>query len=219
MRLVRPDRGGVRPRFGRGGRPAATRSTSLRVTSGPSRRAGTGRSTNGSRWPRRSATTSRRPPHFAPTWSGRWSGSAATRAASILGDDPDSGRRLEDARPDRDRPRPAARPLRPARDTGCPSTRSPDLSPVRATYALRRALEAAPDDMTMLIALDDAYARRGMHEEALGVLDRLAELAARHPAAATAPAAVSSRSAPPTAAIWEPRPRRPGGTWPSSIGW
>jgi tetratricopeptide (TPR) repeat protein len=58
-----------------------------------------------------------------------------------------------------------------------------DLSLVRATYALRRGLEREPEDMSSLLRLDEAYARRGMHEAALGVLDRFAERAARHPAA------------------------------------
>lgn len=59
-----------------------------------------------------------------------------------------------------------------------------DLSLVRATAALRRALERLPDDLTILTALEDAFARRGMHEAALEVHDRFARLAARHPAAA-----------------------------------
>jgi tetratricopeptide (TPR) repeat protein len=58
-----------------------------------------------------------------------------------------------------------------------------DLSMVRATYAMRRTLDLDPYDMTTLMTLEDAYARRGMHEEALEVLDRLQERAARHPAA------------------------------------
>ena len=49
-----------------------------------------------------------------------------------------------------------------------------DLSPIRSTYALRRGLELQPDELRTLIRLDDAYARRGMHEAALGVLDRIA---------------------------------------------
>jgi tetratricopeptide (TPR) repeat protein len=56
-----------------------------------------------------------------------------------------------------------------------------DLSLVRSTYALRRGLELDPDDLTTLMRLDEAYTRRGMNEAALGVLDRIATLAARHP--------------------------------------
>jgi tetratricopeptide (TPR) repeat protein len=56
-----------------------------------------------------------------------------------------------------------------------------DLSLVRATAALRRGLELTPEDMISLMWLGDAYARRGMHEAALPVLDRLAEAAGRHP--------------------------------------
>jgi tetratricopeptide (TPR) repeat protein len=59
-----------------------------------------------------------------------------------------------------------------------------DLSLVRATYALRHGLEREPDNMITRMWLSDAYARRGMHEAALPVLDRLATLAARHPAGA-----------------------------------
>src|SRR5262249_13924725 len=58
-----------------------------------------------------------------------------------------------------------------------------DLSLVRATYALRRAREVGPDQITTLMTLDDAYARRGMNEAALQVVERLDALAARHPAA------------------------------------
>ncbi len=57
-----------------------------------------------------------------------------------------------------------------------------DLSVVRATHALRRAVELDPDDLTSLMRLAEAYDRRAMYEEALDVLDRLEDLAARHPA-------------------------------------
>jgi tetratricopeptide (TPR) repeat protein len=56
-----------------------------------------------------------------------------------------------------------------------------DLSAVRATYALRLAVERDPEDIRTPVMLEEAYARRGMHEAALGVLDRVVEVAARHP--------------------------------------
>ena len=56
-----------------------------------------------------------------------------------------------------------------------------DLSLVRATYALRRVHDADPDDFTTLMRLEDAYARRGMYEEALRATEWLIELSARHP--------------------------------------
>ncbi len=51
-----------------------------------------------------------------------------------------------------------------------------DLSMVRATYALRRALELAPGDFSTLRSLQLAYDLRLMNEAALPVLDRLASL-------------------------------------------
>ena len=48
---------------------------------------------------------------------------------------------------------------------------------------MRRALEGNPDDLTALMTLDDVFARRGMHEEALKVLDRLAQRVAHSPSA------------------------------------
>ncbi len=51
-----------------------------------------------------------------------------------------------------------------------------DLSMVRATYALRRALELAPRDFSTLISLQIAYDFRLMNEAALPVLDRMASL-------------------------------------------
>ncbi len=59
-----------------------------------------------------------------------------------------------------------------------------DLSTARATYALRRAHDLAPDDVTTLVSLDEAYERQGMHEAALAVLDRMAVLLAHHPSGA-----------------------------------
>ena len=51
-----------------------------------------------------------------------------------------------------------------------------DLSSARGTYALRRALEASPDDFTALLSLVRVYELRAMHEAALPLLDRLALL-------------------------------------------
>jgi tetratricopeptide (TPR) repeat protein len=51
-----------------------------------------------------------------------------------------------------------------------------DLSPARATYAMRRALEVAPDDFSTLILLSTAFESRGMTEAALPWLDRLVSL-------------------------------------------
>ena len=48
-----------------------------------------------------------------------------------------------------------------------------DLSIVRATYALRRALELAPNDTVSLVTLKMAYDVRLMHEAVLPILDRL----------------------------------------------
>jgi tetratricopeptide (TPR) repeat protein len=51
-----------------------------------------------------------------------------------------------------------------------------DLSAVRATYALSRAAEAAPEDFTTLVSLQKAFEDRGMVEAMLGPLDRLVAL-------------------------------------------
>jgi hypothetical protein len=51
-----------------------------------------------------------------------------------------------------------------------------DLSAVRATYAFRRALEAAPDDFMALLMLSETFKARAMSEEAVAVLDRLIAL-------------------------------------------
>jgi tetratricopeptide (TPR) repeat protein len=48
-----------------------------------------------------------------------------------------------------------------------------DLSLVRATYALRRALELAPHDSLTLLSLRMAYDFRSMHEQALPLLARI----------------------------------------------
>jgi tetratricopeptide (TPR) repeat protein len=57
-----------------------------------------------------------------------------------------------------------------------------DLSSVRATYAMRRALDVNPGDLTTLLGLADVFGRRGMHEAALEVLDRIDLLTKSHPA-------------------------------------
>jgi len=51
-----------------------------------------------------------------------------------------------------------------------------DLSPVRATFSLRRALGANPGDFMALYLAADTFRARGMNEEAAGMLDRLATL-------------------------------------------
>ena len=51
-----------------------------------------------------------------------------------------------------------------------------DLSVVRATYALRRALELGSGDFTALVKLSEAYQGRLMHQAELAVLERLAGL-------------------------------------------
>ncbi len=51
-----------------------------------------------------------------------------------------------------------------------------DLSPLRATYAFRKALEAAPDDFMSLLLLIDLFKARDMNEEMLPLLDRLIAL-------------------------------------------
>jgi tetratricopeptide (TPR) repeat protein len=49
-----------------------------------------------------------------------------------------------------------------------------DLSMVRATYALHRALELSPDDFRTLLRLSEAYAARLMYEAELPLLERIA---------------------------------------------
>jgi tetratricopeptide (TPR) repeat protein len=51
-----------------------------------------------------------------------------------------------------------------------------DLSAVRATYALRRAVDAAPDDFSTLLVLEKAYEGRAMTEAAVSLLERLVRL-------------------------------------------
>ncbi len=51
-----------------------------------------------------------------------------------------------------------------------------DLSVVRATYALRRALDLGSGDFTTLAKLSEAYESRLMHEAQLNVLERMAGL-------------------------------------------
>ena len=50
-----------------------------------------------------------------------------------------------------------------------------DLSPARATYDLRRALEIEPDDGPALFYLADLFQKRGMFESAVPLLERYAE--------------------------------------------
>lgn len=56
-----------------------------------------------------------------------------------------------------------------------------DLSTVRATYALRRALGSSPDDFVTLLYQDLNFESRGMLEAALPLLDRLVELGTINP--------------------------------------
>jgi tetratricopeptide (TPR) repeat protein len=56
-----------------------------------------------------------------------------------------------------------------------------DLSLIRATYAMNRVLEMDNMDITTTVKIEDAYARRGMHEEAVKAIERLTMIAARHP--------------------------------------
>jgi tetratricopeptide (TPR) repeat protein len=51
-----------------------------------------------------------------------------------------------------------------------------DLSIVRATYALRRALELAPNDVLCIFTLKMAYDARLMHEAVIPLLDQLKRL-------------------------------------------
>jgi tetratricopeptide (TPR) repeat protein len=51
-----------------------------------------------------------------------------------------------------------------------------DLSPVRATFALRRALEVVPTDFMTLVVLKSAFDARLMSEAALPVVDQIARI-------------------------------------------
>ncbi len=51
-----------------------------------------------------------------------------------------------------------------------------DLSPARATFALRRALDIHPFDFLTLFLLIDTFKSRGMNEEAVSMLNRLVYL-------------------------------------------
>lgn len=53
-----------------------------------------------------------------------------------------------------------------------------DLSTVRSTHALKRALEATPDDFSTLLMLERAFETRGMTEAAVPLLERLVGLTA-----------------------------------------
>ena len=87
---------------------------------------------------------------------------------------PNGRRRLEAARPDRDRPR----ALEPAGQSALSPPLRPGLRPLdrRATYALRRAQELAPDDFTTLMMLAKVFEDRRMDEAELSVLDPLVRL-------------------------------------------
>jgi tetratricopeptide (TPR) repeat protein len=72
-------------------------------------------------------------------------------------------------------PRPPAQSFRAAFDPVS------ELSLVRATYALRRALQSNPYDFVTIFELKRAYDLRGMHEAAASLLDRLLALYPKNP--------------------------------------
>lgn len=51
-----------------------------------------------------------------------------------------------------------------------------DLSPIRATYELQRALSRTPDDFSTLFALEQSFRARQMDEASLPIIERLARL-------------------------------------------
>ncbi|WP_435016161.1 tetratricopeptide repeat protein [Tundrisphaera sp. TA3] len=55
-----------------------------------------------------------------------------------------------------------------------------DISLARSTYALRRTVEAAPDDGLPLLSLGNSFVLRGMNEPALPLIERFAGLPARN---------------------------------------
>src|SRR5262249_54507683 len=61
-----------------------------------------------------------------------------------------------------------------------------DLSAVRTTYALRRAVDAAPRDHMSLLMLEKVYEERSMTEAALPLLDRIVALTTVNTSQATA---------------------------------
>ena len=52
-----------------------------------------------------------------------------------------------------------------------------DLSSIRATFAFRKALEAAPNDFMTLMLLSEMYRSRGLNEAAIPLMERLALVA------------------------------------------
>jgi tetratricopeptide (TPR) repeat protein len=85
-----------------------------------------------------------------------------------------------------------------------------DLSLVRATYALRRALDLAPSDFSALLSMQLAYDFRLMHEAALPILQRIAALpttnlhqSGEQAKAATARAGYLKKLGSPPATSWE----------------
>lgn len=76
--------------------------------------------------------------------------------------------------------------LRESSGHGSPRFRMPfdpvfDLSPVRATYALRRAHQLAPTDFLTLAGLEQSYEGRGMLEPLLPILDRILSAPTNNP--------------------------------------
>ena len=74
--------------------------------------------------------------------------------------------------------------------------------------------------MTSLLALGEAFARRGMHEAALPVFDRSSQLVARHPERHRDRAAGPDRAERGVSIVtsWARSPPT-WRNWPSSIGW
>jgi tetratricopeptide (TPR) repeat protein len=98
---------------------------------------------------------------------------ALSRARKIVASDPDSADgwktlgQLEDFRDPMRQPSPRFQmPFDPVFD----------LSPVRATYAFRRALEQTPRDFMTVLGLLQAYEARAMYEAELPMLERLVTL-------------------------------------------
>ena len=56
-----------------------------------------------------------------------------------------------------------------------------DLSLVRATAAMKRALEVDPNELVTLFRLEDSFSRRAMTDETIRTIDRLIPVAARNP--------------------------------------
>ncbi len=171
VRLVRPDRRGLRARrVRRRGGVARRRLRGAALPARPgdrpardARPAGLGQGAVGLRG---------HAPGARPRRPGPAPGAARPRLRpSRPARRPRLARRLEGPRPARDVPRVAdGEPV--------PRYRLPldpvfDLSPVRATYALRRALEAAPEDFMTLLLLARGFGDRGMADAELPYLERL----------------------------------------------